>query len=188
VQEGEPQPLAKLPAAQIEQEGAPCASLVEDPVGQEAHVDDDVAPTTALALPKPHSRQLACPARALNEPAGQGAHAVAPASEYVPTGQVAQLLPAKMNVPKGHIAAHHSAPAALKRPLGQDWHASTAVAPTLPLARPAAQRVHAASPSAEYAPAWQGVQAAREVLAGEGDSVPAGQGAHEVVLGERKEL
>ncbi len=41
MQEGEPEPLAKLPAAQIEQKGAPCAPLVEDPVGQETHVDDE---------------------------------------------------------------------------------------------------------------------------------------------------
>lgn len=172
----------------MEQEGAPCSPLVEVPGGHDAHADDALAPNVALAVPRSHSWQPGCPTRALNDPAGQGAHATAPTSENSPTGQVAQLLPAAKNVPAGHIAAHDFAPAALKRPLGQGWHASTEVAPTAPLARPGAQRVHAASPCAEYAPARQGVQAAREVLAGVGDSVPAGQGAQAVVLGERKEL
>ncbi len=119
VQEMEPILAAYHPGAQVEQEGAPCAPLVEVPRGQRVHADDALAPNVALAVPRSHSWQPGCPTRVLNDPAGQGSHATAPTNENSPTGQVAQLLPAAKNVPAGHNVEHHSAPAALKRPLGQ---------------------------------------------------------------------
>ena len=57
------------------------------PALQEEHVEGEVAPTAALAVPRPQSVQFVAPVEGEKEPPGQGLQSWDPALEMLPGAQ-----------------------------------------------------------------------------------------------------
>ena len=82
-----PNPGEKDPAKQFLQAVEPSTGAL-CPM---AHKSQVLRPVTLVNEPKPHDWHESCPSTALAVPMGQGRQADAPAAEYVPIGQAAQL-------------------------------------------------------------------------------------------------
>lgn len=80
-----------MPATQFEQAEAPEAAA-SDPAPQPTHTVEEVAATTAEALPAGHEEHPEALVAAPNAPAAHGAQLVAPGTENIPAAQLAQVV------------------------------------------------------------------------------------------------